>query len=213
MIHRGCGGWEDWPVRQEYPVIEGTLIRLAVTQPAPGYAALEPMWLWASDPGAGRDQDAVATLWQAYLRRFDLEHVFRFLKSQLGWDKPMLRNPQAADRWTWLIIACYAQLYLAPRTRRGYPAALAAAPGRHRHSAGHDPRPGPRRIPRRPPDRRHARQRRETGQARPRPARGFGNKHKEPRHPVGKTTPKPHTIAGQKRNQAKRSSKTASPTG
>ena len=25
----------------------------------------------------------------------------------------MLRDPAAADRWTWLIIACYAQLYLA----------------------------------------------------------------------------------------------------
>ena len=42
-----------------------------------------------------------------------LEHVFRFLKSVLGWDKPMLRDPAAADRWTWLIIACYDQLYLA----------------------------------------------------------------------------------------------------
>jgi hypothetical protein len=25
----------------------------------------------------------------------------------------MLRDPQAADRWTWIIIACLAQLYLA----------------------------------------------------------------------------------------------------
>lgn len=24
MIHRGCGGWEDWPSREEYPVIGGT---------------------------------------------------------------------------------------------------------------------------------------------------------------------------------------------
>ena len=32
----------------------------------------------------------------------------------------MLRDPAAADRWTWLIIACYAQLYL------GRPAAAAA---------------------------------------------------------------------------------------
>ena len=59
MIHRGCGGWQDWPRRREFPVIEGTLIRLAVTRPAPGYAGLEPMWLWASDPGAGRDRKSV----------------------------------------------------------------------------------------------------------------------------------------------------------
>jgi DDE superfamily endonuclease len=73
MIHRGCGGWDDWPPHREYPLIEGTLIRLAVTRPAPGRPPLEPMWLWASDPGAGLDADAAAVLWQAYLRRFDLE--------------------------------------------------------------------------------------------------------------------------------------------
>ena len=42
-----------------------------------------------------------------------LEHTFRFLKQVLGWTRPKLRDPAAADRWTWLIIACYAQLYLA----------------------------------------------------------------------------------------------------
>jgi hypothetical protein len=71
------------------------------------------MWIWASDPRAGSDEAATATLWQSYLRRFDLEHVFRFLKVQLGWDKPALRDPAAADRWTWLLIACHAQLHLA----------------------------------------------------------------------------------------------------
>jgi hypothetical protein len=31
----------------------------------------------------------------------------------LGWARPRLRAPAAADRWTWLILACYAQLRLA----------------------------------------------------------------------------------------------------
>ena len=31
----------------------------------------------------------------------------------LGWDKPLLRDPAAADRWTWLIIAAITQLRLA----------------------------------------------------------------------------------------------------
>ncbi len=39
--------------------------------------------------------------------------MFRFLKQVLGWNRPKLRDPAAADRWTWLIIACYTQLYLA----------------------------------------------------------------------------------------------------
>jgi hypothetical protein len=41
-----------------------------------------------------------------------LEHTFRFLKQTLGWTKPRLRTPQAADRWTWLIIAAHTQLRL-----------------------------------------------------------------------------------------------------
>jgi hypothetical protein len=35
------------------------------------------------------------------------------LKQTLGWTRPKLRGPQAADRWTWLIIAVHAQLRLA----------------------------------------------------------------------------------------------------
>jgi hypothetical protein len=55
----------------------------------------------------------ITVLWQAFLRRFDLEHTFRFVKQVLGWTAPLLRDPAAADRWTGLIIACYAQLRLA----------------------------------------------------------------------------------------------------
>ena len=50
---------------------------------------------------------------QGYLRRFDLEHTFRFFKQQLGWTTPRLRDPAAADRWTWLTIAAHTQLRLA----------------------------------------------------------------------------------------------------
>jgi hypothetical protein len=40
-------------------------------------------------------------------------HTFRLFKQVFGWTGPRLRDPAAADRWTRLIIACYAQLYLA----------------------------------------------------------------------------------------------------
>ena len=55
----------------------------------------------------------VDRMWQAFLRRFDLEHTFRMFKQVLGWTAPKLRDPAAADRWTWLIITAYAQLRLA----------------------------------------------------------------------------------------------------
>ena len=101
-------GWEDND--GELPVIEGTLIRLAVDH-LPGDRSPDPLWLWSS--GASTDPGAVNRAWQAFLRRFDIEHTFRFLKQALGWTRPKLRDPAAADRWTWLILACYAQLRLA----------------------------------------------------------------------------------------------------
>jgi hypothetical protein len=51
--------------------------------------------------------------WQSFLRRFDLEHTFRLFKQTLGWTAPKIRTPQAADRWTWLIIAAHTPLRLA----------------------------------------------------------------------------------------------------
>jgi len=37
----------------------------------------------------------------------------QMFKQVLGWTAPKIRDPAAADRWTWLIIAVYAQLRLA----------------------------------------------------------------------------------------------------
>ena len=104
-------GWHAHPPGEQLPIVEGTLIRLAAARAPRSGQDLQPMWLWASAPLAGEAE--VARLWQAYLRRFDIEHTFRFIKSQLGWTRPLLRDPAAADRWTWLIIAAYDQLYLA----------------------------------------------------------------------------------------------------
>jgi hypothetical protein len=55
----------------------------------------------------------VDRFWQAFLRRFDLKHTFRFAKQTLGWTTPKLRTPEAADRWTWILIVAHAQLRLA----------------------------------------------------------------------------------------------------
>ncbi|WP_259294617.1 hypothetical protein [Streptomyces canus] len=70
-----------------------------------------PVWLWSSKTGATPDD--VDRFWQAFLRRFDLEHTFRFAKQTLGWTTPRLRTPEAADRWTWLLIVAHSQLRLA----------------------------------------------------------------------------------------------------
>jgi hypothetical protein len=106
LTHRAA--WLNHP--GDLPVLEGTLIRLTVTH-LPGNRDPKPMWLWSSRTGATPSH--VDKLWQTYLRRFDLEHTFRLFKQTLGWTAPKLRHPEAADRWTWLVIACHTQLRLA----------------------------------------------------------------------------------------------------
>ncbi len=107
LTHRAA--WQDHS-NGELPIIEGTLIRLQVGH-LPGDRDPKPVWLWSSRTGASPDE--IDRLWQAFLRRFDLEHTFRLFKQVLGWTAPKIRDPAAADRWTWLIIACHAQLRLA----------------------------------------------------------------------------------------------------
>ncbi|MFT4230894.1 MAG: NF041680 family putative transposase [Microbacterium sp.] len=105
----GRGGWagHDGPL----PVIEGTVIRLRVER-LPGDRDPRPVWLWASKPAPDNGAE-LDHWWSMYLRRFDLEHTFRFLKQTLGWTRARLRDPEAADRWTWLVIAAHTQLRLA----------------------------------------------------------------------------------------------------
>jgi hypothetical protein len=99
-----------WADCAQLPVIEGTVIRLEVDR-LPSGAIPKPVWLWWSKTNATVDD--VDRMWQAFLRRFDIEHTFRLFKQTLGWTCPKIRTPQAADRWTWLILAVYAQLRLA----------------------------------------------------------------------------------------------------
>jgi hypothetical protein len=39
--------------------------------------------------------------------------TLRVIKRTRGWTRPKLREPHAADRWTWLVIAIHTQLRLA----------------------------------------------------------------------------------------------------
>jgi hypothetical protein len=66
LTHRAAWLDHDGPL----PVIEGTLIRLQVDH-LPGDRAPKPLWLWYS--AAGAPPAEVNRLWQAFLRRFDLE--------------------------------------------------------------------------------------------------------------------------------------------
>lgn len=105
----GRGHWKD---RDDDlpPIVEGTVIRVDVEHlPKPTGRTKKTLWLWWS--GSGRPD--LNLCWRAYLRRFDIEHTFRFIKGTLGWTTPAICTPEQADRWTWLVAAAYTQLRLA----------------------------------------------------------------------------------------------------
>ncbi|MEV6212542.1 NF041680 family putative transposase [Kitasatospora sp. NPDC051914] len=103
------GPWLEY-TDAELPVLHGTLVRLKVEH-LPGERDAKPLWLWSSATGVTAAH--LDWIWRTFLRRFDLEHTFRLLKSTLGWTAPQFRNPDTADLWTWLILVAHTQLRLA----------------------------------------------------------------------------------------------------
>jgi hypothetical protein len=91
------------------PIVRGTIIRVQVERVPAKTRPPKVLWLWWAGPGE-LDLDLA---WRAYVRRFDLEHSIRFCRQTLGWTTPRPRHPAQADRWTWLVLAAYAQLRLA----------------------------------------------------------------------------------------------------
>jgi hypothetical protein len=93
------------------PIVRGTILRVQVERVPAKTRPPKVLWLWWAGPaGVQLDLDLA---WRAYIRRFDLEHTIRFAKQILGWTTPRPRHPAQADRWTWLVLAGYAQLRLA----------------------------------------------------------------------------------------------------
>jgi DDE superfamily endonuclease len=153
-------GWENH--EGELPVIEGTLIRLAVGH-LPGDRSPEPLWLWTT--AATLAPDAVNRTWQAFLRRFDLEHTI-LLQASARLDPPQAARPGRRRPVDLAHPRLLRPALPRPASRRRHQAALAAA----QPARPPDPRPGPPRVPQHPPDAAQRGQRTETRQARPRPS-------------------------------------------
>ena len=99
--------------RGPLPIVVGTLILVEVERLPRGERRREPRVLWLWWHGLQGTVPDLDLLWRSYVRRFDLEHTFRFLKQSMGWTTPWVRHPEQADLWSWLVVAAYTQLRLA----------------------------------------------------------------------------------------------------
>ena len=56
--------------------------------------AIKPMWLtWV-----GEQMPPLAEVWRLYLRRFAVDHWYRFIKQRLHWTLPKLSTPKQCER-------------------------------------------------------------------------------------------------------------------
>jgi Transposase DDE domain len=103
--------WSDLHVRGA-PDAPFSIIRVQVERLPKMKQRPYPLWLaWIGGPLPAD----LSTLWHWYLRRFTVEHAFRFFKQTLGWTTVRPRDPDAADRWSWLVAGASWQLWLARR--------------------------------------------------------------------------------------------------
>jgi hypothetical protein len=71
-----------------------------------------PLWLFWTGPEEVAPQD----LCRMYLWRFAIEHLFRFLKQQLGLNSHRSSNLTSLQRWMWIVALAYWQLLLMRNT-------------------------------------------------------------------------------------------------
>ena len=94
---------------EDAPAAPFVVLRVQVEH-LPHFGLPAPLWLaWIG----GQLPEDLHQVWRWYLRRFTVEHAFRFAKQNLSWTTARLRQPLAADRWTWLVAVVFWQLWLA----------------------------------------------------------------------------------------------------
>jgi len=85
------------------------ILRVEVLERDQGQRRWKPLWLaWL-----GETMPPLETLWRRYLRRFALEHWYRFAKQRLHWTQPQFSSLEATERWSDLMPLLSWQLWLA----------------------------------------------------------------------------------------------------
>jgi hypothetical protein len=69
----------------------------------------KPLWLaWV-----GEQMPELDEVWRLYLRRFAVDHWYRFLKQRLHWTLPQFATPKQCQRWSDLMLMITWELWLA----------------------------------------------------------------------------------------------------
>jgi hypothetical protein len=100
--------WGNFHFKQS-PTRGMEIIRVEVVEPVGRKRKFQVLWLaWL-----GQTRPELKVIWRIYLRRFALEHWYRFAKQRLHWTQPQLSSVQASERWSLLMILMSWQLWLA----------------------------------------------------------------------------------------------------
>jgi Transposase DDE domain len=85
------------------------LILVERLEPTRSGRIMPPLWLvWT-----GERTMPLEEIWHQYLRRFGIEHWYRFAKQRLHWTMPSLKTPEQCQRWSDLMPLMTWQLWLA----------------------------------------------------------------------------------------------------
>jgi Transposase DDE domain len=85
------------------------LILVERLEPKGSGRIMPPLWLvWT-----GERTMSLEEIWHQYLRRFGIEHWYRFAKQRLHWTMPSLKTPEQSERWSDLMPVMTWQLWLA----------------------------------------------------------------------------------------------------
>jgi Transposase DDE domain len=85
------------------------LILVERLEPTGSGRIMPPLWLvWT-----GARTMSLEEIWDQYLRRFGIEHWYRFAKQRLHWTMPSLKTPEQSERWSDLMPLMTWQLWLA----------------------------------------------------------------------------------------------------
>lgn len=100
--------WHNLNFRKS-PLHPMTIILVERLNPDGLLRVSRPMWL----SFVGSKMPPINELWKFYLRRFAVDHWYRFVKQRLHWTLPKLSTPQQCDKWSDLMPLMTWELWLA----------------------------------------------------------------------------------------------------